>query len=62
MSKNSKPMYVYHRWSVQSENRCIVFLQEDLICDDEFLPSLAKMIFFAGVLVGALGFGILSDV
>ena len=33
-----------------------------MVCDDEILPSVAKMIFFAGVLVGALGFGILSDV
>ena len=36
-------------------------IQKNLICDDALLPSIAKMLFFAGVLVGAMLFGLLSD-
>ncbi|KAK3593126.1 hypothetical protein CHS0354_018254 [Potamilus streckersoni] len=33
----------------------------NLVCDDVYLQSLASMLFFAGVLVGAFFFGFLSD-
>ncbi|XP_061177652.1 organic cation transporter protein-like [Saccostrea echinata] len=34
----------------------------NLVCDDALLTSHAKMIFYFGVLVGDLGFGVLSDI
>ncbi|WAR09240.1 LOW QUALITY PROTEIN: ORCT-like protein, partial [Mya arenaria] len=50
------------RWVYDDSVFDITFTSEkNLICDDELLPSIAKMLFFAGVLVGALFFGILSD-
>lgn len=36
--------------------------QTNLICDDAILTSVAQMLYFAGVLIGSLVFGILSDV
>ena len=36
-------------------------LQNDLVCKDKMLPSIVKMMLFAGVFVGTLGFGALSD-
>lgn len=33
----------------------------NLVCDDSIKTSHAQMIFYGGVLVGDLGFGILSD-
>lgn len=38
-----------------------ISFQKDLVCDQSFLPSIAKVIFFAGVFVGAFVFGNLSD-
>lgn len=36
-------------------------LQHNLVCDDALLTSHAKMIFYFGVLVGDLIFGVLAD-
>ncbi|XP_060551325.1 organic cation transporter protein-like [Ruditapes philippinarum] len=36
--------------------------EKDLVCGDDNLPSVAKMLFFGGVLVGAFVFGVISDV
>ena len=35
--------------------------QHNLVCDDALLTSHAKMIFYFGVLVGDLVFGVLAD-
>ncbi|XP_060072924.1 organic cation transporter-like protein isoform X6 [Ylistrum balloti] len=35
--------------------------EHDIVCEDKFKTSHAQMIFFGGVLLGAIGFGSLSD-
>lgn len=37
------------------------FLQEDLVCDDASWTSHIKLIFYIGVLVGDIGFGLIAD-
>jgi len=37
------------------------FLQQNLVCKDKLKTTHTQMIYFAGVLVGALGLGTLSD-
>ncbi|XP_056017071.1 organic cation transporter protein-like [Ostrea edulis] len=37
-------------------------MKENLVCDDKYKISLAKTIFFAGVLTGSFMFGMISDV
>ncbi|XP_060072921.1 organic cation transporter protein-like isoform X4 [Ylistrum balloti] len=36
--------------------------EHDIVCEDKFKTSHAQMIFFGGVLLGAIGFGSLSDI
>ena len=38
-----------------------VYFQLDLVCEDSVLQSVAKMMFFGGVMVGSFVFGLLSD-
>ena len=39
-----------------------LFLQVNLVCDDALMVSLAQTIFYAGVLVGSIVLGQVSDV
>jgi hypothetical protein len=38
-----------------------LYLQMNLVCDDSLKTANAQMVFYFGVLVGDLGFGILAD-
>ncbi|KAK3097593.1 hypothetical protein FSP39_011253, partial [Pinctada imbricata] len=49
-------------WVYSDEDFDQTFVSEmNLVCDEKYKVSLAKTIFFGGVLVGSFGFGICSD-
>lgn len=47
--------------TIFTESDYFFYLQHNLVCDDALLTSHAKMIFYFGVLVGDLVFGVLAD-
>lgn len=47
--------------TILTESDYFFYLQHNLVCDDALLTSHAKMIFYFGVLVGDLVFGVLAD-
>ena len=50
----------YKLYFTFSKNISFIF-QQNIVCDDKENLPVYKSLFFAGVLVGALGLGILSD-
>ena len=42
--------------------RIFFSFQHNLVCDDALKTSHAQLVFYFGVLVGDIGFGMLSDV
>ena len=58
---NKLLLYIQLRKFGRNFGRNNLIFQMNLVCDDFPLTTQAKTLFFAGVLVGAFGLGLLSD-